>query len=87
MAVKRGRETANRWIGQRMSDPDLDFATLAKANGAVGIGPVRTIAELKGAIAEGAAALKAGKVCLIDAHVDPTEERSAQSSLEVRVTE
>ena len=85
VAVKRGREPANRWIGQRMSDPELDFAKLAEANGAVGLGPIKDVASLKGAIAEGVAALNAGKVCLIDCWVDPTEERSAQSSLEVRV--
>ena len=87
VAVKRGREPANRWIGQRMSDPDVDFATLAKSYGCIGIGPVKSVKEMQGAIKEGVAALKAGKVCLIDAWIDPTEERSAQSSLEVRVTD
>ena len=87
VAVKRGREKDNRWIGQRLADPELDFAKLAEANGAVGIGPVKTVAEAKAAIERGVAALKAGKVCLIDCHIDPTEERSAQSSLEVRVTD
>ena len=85
VAVKRGREPENRWVGQRMSDPELDFAKLAEANGAVGIGPVKTVAEARDAIEKGVAALRAGKVCLIDCHIDPTEERSAQSSLEVRV--
>ena len=87
VAMRRGREPANRWIGQRMSDPDVEFATLARSYGCVGIGPVKDVASLEGAIREGVAALKAGKVCLIDCWVDPTEERSAQSSLEVRVTE
>ncbi len=87
VAVKRGREPANRWVGQSMTNPDVDFATLAKSYGAVGLGPVKTIAELNAAIKEGIAALKAGKVCLIDAWIDPTEERSAQSSLEVRVSD
>jgi thiamine pyrophosphate-dependent acetolactate synthase large subunit-like protein len=87
VAVKRKRETANRWVGQSMTNPDVDFATLAKSYGAVGIGPVKTVEDMEAAIKEGVAALKAGKVCLIDAWVDPTEERSAQSSLEVRVSE
>ena len=85
VAATRGREKDNRWVGQRMADPELDFAKLAEANGAVGIGPVKTVAEAKAAIERGVAALAAGEVCLIDCHVDPTEERSAQSSLEVRV--
>jgi thiamine pyrophosphate-dependent acetolactate synthase large subunit-like protein len=87
VAVKRGREPANRWIGQRLSDPEVDFATLAKSYGCIGIGPVKAVKEMETAVKEGVAALKAGKVCLIDAWVDPTEERSAQSSLEVRVTD
>ena len=87
VAVKRGREPANRWVGQSMTNPDVDFATLAKSYGAVGIGPVKTIAELNAAVKEGIAALRDGKVCLIDAWIDPTEERSAQSSLEVRVSD
>lgn len=87
VAHKRGREPANRWIGQRMADPEVEFATLARSYGCVGIGPVKTVKDLGGAIAEGVAALRAGKVCLIDCWVDPTEERSAQSSLEVRVTD
>ncbi len=87
VANKRKREPANRWIGQRMSDPDVDFATLAKSYGCIGIGPVKTVKDMQAAIKEGVAALRAGKVCLIDAWIDPTEERSAQSSLEVRVTD
>ncbi len=87
VAVKRGREPSNRWVGQRLSNPDVEFATLAKSYGCIGIGPVKTVAELGPAIKEGVAALRAGKVCLIDCWVDPTEERSAQSSLEVRVTD
>jgi thiamine pyrophosphate-dependent acetolactate synthase large subunit-like protein len=87
VAHKRGREPANRWIGQRMADPEVEFATLARSYGCVGIGPVKSVEDLGGAIAEGVAALRAGKVCLIDCWVDPTEERSAQSSLEVRVTD
>ena len=87
VAVRRGREPANRWVGQRMSDPDVDFTTLVKGYGCLGIGPVKTVAALQGAIDEGVAALRAGKVCVIDCWVDPTEERSAQSSLEVRVVE
>ena len=85
VAVTRGREKANRWIGQRMSDPEVEFATLVKGYGCIGLGPIKTVAELGPALAEGVKALRDGKVCVIDCWVDPTEERSAQSSLEVRV--
>jgi thiamine pyrophosphate-dependent acetolactate synthase large subunit-like protein len=76
VARTRGREPANRWIGLRMEDPAPDIAKLAEAQGAVGIGPVRTAAEVQAAIARGVAVLKAGGVCVIDFHVPPPPERS-----------
>ena len=43
MARVRGRPVENRWIGLRMSDPDMDLAGLARDQGAKGYGPVRTV--------------------------------------------
>ena len=40
MAAKRGRPAENRWIGQRIDDPDIDIAAMARTQGALGIGPV-----------------------------------------------
>ena len=34
MARMRGRRVENKWIGQRISDPDIDLAELARAQGA-----------------------------------------------------
>jgi thiamine pyrophosphate-dependent acetolactate synthase large subunit-like protein len=76
VARTRGRNVANRWIGLRMEDPAPDIAKLAEAQGAVGIGPVRTAAEVGAAISQGVAVLKSGGVCVIDFHVDPPPERS-----------
>ena len=76
VARTRGREVKNRWIGLRMEDPAPDIAKLAEAQGAVGIGPVKTAAEVKAAISKGVAVLKSGGVCVIDFHVDPPPERS-----------
>jgi len=76
VARTRGREVKNRWIGLRMEDPAPDIAKLAEAQGAVGIGPVRTATEVKAAIAKGVAVLKSGGVCVIDFHVEPPPERS-----------
>src|SRR5262249_46236177 len=36
----RNRPVENRWIGQRISEPDIDCAGVAKAQGAVGFDPV-----------------------------------------------
>jgi thiamine pyrophosphate-dependent acetolactate synthase large subunit-like protein len=80
IAVRRARPPQNRWIGQRMTDPDLDFAKFVEAQGAVGIGPVKTPAELDAAIKRGVDILKKGGVCLIDVHIEPGEERGAAST-------
>jgi thiamine pyrophosphate-dependent acetolactate synthase large subunit-like protein len=76
VARTRGREVRNRWIGLRMDDPAPDIAKLAEAQGAVGIGPVRSASEVHAAISRGVAVLKAGRVCVIDLHVEPPPERS-----------
>jgi thiamine pyrophosphate-dependent acetolactate synthase large subunit-like protein len=76
VARTRGREVKNRWIGLRMEDPAPDIAKLAEAQGAVGIGPVKTAAGVKAAISKGVAVLKSGGVCVIDFHVEPPAERS-----------
>jgi thiamine pyrophosphate-dependent acetolactate synthase large subunit-like protein len=87
VARRRGREPANRWVGQRLSDPDISFAKLAEAQGAVGIGPVKRSEEVAAAIERGVAVLKSGGVCVIDFHIEPSEERKAQASLGIRATD
>ncbi len=37
VARMRNRPVENKWIGQRISDPDIDLAALARAQGAVGL--------------------------------------------------
>jgi thiamine pyrophosphate-dependent acetolactate synthase large subunit-like protein len=71
VAIARGRPPENRWIGQRIADPDIDLAAMAKAQGAIGIGPVTKTAEIEAAIRQGIEAVQAGSVCLIDARVLP----------------
>ena len=41
VAKERGRPVENKWIGQRIDEPDIDLAMMARAQGAVGIGPVK----------------------------------------------
>ena len=86
VARRRNRPVSNRWIGQRIADPEVDIAGLCSSYGAVGIGPVKNVADLQAAIAKGVEALNAGKVCVIDIHVNPGEERSARSTIEDRKT-
>ena len=69
VARERGRPVENRWIGQSIREPDLDLAALARAQGCVGIGPVEEPKKLVAAMNEAVAAVRAGKVCVVDVHV------------------
>jgi thiamine pyrophosphate-dependent acetolactate synthase large subunit-like protein len=71
VARMRNRPIENKWIGQRISDPDPDLAGLALAQGARGIGPVKKIEDLAKAYAEGIAAVEAGETVVIDVHIEP----------------
>lgn len=71
VAEHRGRPPENRWIGQKISEPDIDIAAMARSQGAEGIGPVTTMADMQPAIERGIAIVKAGGVCVIDARVLP----------------
>lgn len=67
----RHRPVENRWIGQRISDPDIDLAAMARAQGAEGFGPVRTEAELAAALTSAIAAVEGGAVAVVDVQVEP----------------
>jgi thiamine pyrophosphate-dependent acetolactate synthase large subunit-like protein len=71
VAKARGRPPENRWIGQRISEPDIDLAAMARAQGATGIGPVTRVADMQPAIEQGIETARAGGVCVIDARVQP----------------
>ena len=69
VAKVRGRPVANRWIGQAISEPDIDIAAMARAQGCLGIGPVADPKGLVAALSEGIAAVRAGKPCVVDVRV------------------
>ncbi|MDH3287590.1 MAG: thiamine pyrophosphate-binding protein [Betaproteobacteria bacterium] len=71
VARTRHRPVENRWIGQRIGNPDVDIAAIARAQGATGIGPVTHPAEVQPALEKGIEAVGAGGVCVIDARVLP----------------
>jgi hypothetical protein len=71
MARARNRPVENKWIGQRLSDPDIDLAAMAQAQGAVGFGPVEDAASLPGVLADAVAAVRAGEVVVVDVRVLP----------------
>jgi thiamine pyrophosphate-dependent acetolactate synthase large subunit-like protein len=71
VARMRNRPVENRWIGQRISDPDIDLAAMGRAQGAQGFGPVQTAAELAEALRSAIAAVEEGAVAVVDTRVEP----------------
>jgi thiamine pyrophosphate-dependent acetolactate synthase large subunit-like protein len=69
VAKMRGRPVENRWIGQRIADPEPDLAGFARAQGIEAEGPIRTHAELEAAILRGLDAAAEGRPYLLDVHV------------------
>jgi thiamine pyrophosphate-dependent acetolactate synthase large subunit-like protein len=71
VARMRNRPPENRWIGQRISDPDIDCAALGAAQGAVGFPPVMKTGDLMPIFAKAIAAVEAGQVAVVDVRVEP----------------
>ena len=71
VARMRNRPVENKWIGQRISDPDIDLAQLAHAQGARGFGPVDDVRRLEPMLAEALAVVEAGGVAVVDVRVAP----------------
>ena len=67
----RNRPVENRWIGQRISEPDIDLAGMARAQGAQGFGPVTDAAELIPTFEKAIAAVEAGAIVVVDVRVEP----------------
>jgi thiamine pyrophosphate-dependent acetolactate synthase large subunit-like protein len=71
VARMRNRPVENKWIGQRMVEPDIDLAALARAQGALGLGPITAYDELAPAYAQAIAAVEQEGVAVIDVRVEP----------------
>jgi thiamine pyrophosphate-dependent acetolactate synthase large subunit-like protein len=67
----RNRPPENRWIGQRISDPDIDCAALGRAQGAVGFAPVMKTGDLVPTFEKAVAAVEQGQVAVVDVRVEP----------------
>jgi thiamine pyrophosphate-dependent acetolactate synthase large subunit-like protein len=71
MARARNRPVENKWIGQRMSDPEVDLAAMGRAQGAQGFGPVTKPGDLAAVLEKAIAAVDAGGVAVVDVRVEP----------------
>ena len=71
VARERSRPVENKWIGQRIDQPGIDLAAMARAQGALGFGPVAGIEELKPALEAALKAVREGATCVVDVRVIP----------------
>ena len=69
VARERGRPVENRWIGQRIAEPDIDLAAMGRAQGAVGFGPVTEPKGLDAALRDAIDAVRGGAVAVVDIRV------------------
>jgi thiamine pyrophosphate-dependent acetolactate synthase large subunit-like protein len=81
VARMRNRPVENRWIGQRIADPEIDLAQLARAQGALGFGPVADGATLAATFSDAIAAVEAGAVAVVDVRVAPGYAPAAVAGL------
>jgi thiamine pyrophosphate-dependent acetolactate synthase large subunit-like protein len=71
VARMRSRPVENRWVGQRISEPDIDLSSMARAQGAQGFGPVKSIEDLAPTLEKAIAAVEAGETVVVDVWVEP----------------
>jgi acetolactate synthase-1/2/3 large subunit len=71
MARVRRRPVENRWVGQRLADPPVNFAGLARDLGVEGFGPIEDPAELADAYRRAVAAVAEGRPALVDVRITP----------------
>jgi thiamine pyrophosphate-dependent acetolactate synthase large subunit-like protein len=75
VATVRRRPKQNAWIGQRMTNPALDMAMLARAQGWEGAGPITTATELRVSLDKAVATVRAGGRVLLDVRIEVELER------------
>jgi thiamine pyrophosphate-dependent acetolactate synthase large subunit-like protein len=81
VARARNRPVENRWIGQRIDDPDIDLARMAQAQGAAGFGPVQRVDDMADVFDEAIRAVERGAVAVVDVRVAPGYAPSATAAL------
>ena len=71
MAARLGRGIENAHIGTTITDPNVDYATVARGFGVHGEGPVVDPKDLAPALTRAIAAVKSGQPALVDVVTDP----------------
>jgi hypothetical protein len=71
MAGQRGRGSGRSHIGNVISDPNINYASLAKSYGMYSEGPVEHPRDLAGAYQRALAKVRAGEPALVDVISQP----------------
>ncbi len=71
MAARHGRGISNAHIGTTLTNPNVDYAAMAKSFGVYAEGPITDPKDLGPAIKRAVAVLKRGEPALIDVITDP----------------
>ena len=71
MAARHGRDVGNAAIGTTITDPNIDYATIARAMGVYGEGPITDPKDLAPALARAIAVVKGGETAVVDVVTDP----------------
>lgn len=71
MAARHGRGISNTEVGIAITNPNVDYATVARGFGVHGEGPITDPNELGPALKRALAAVKAGQPALVDVVTDP----------------
>src|SRR5262252_1848719 len=71
MAARAQRDVSKVDIGNAITDPDIDYATMAKAYGMYGIGPIENPADLGPALKKAIDVVKRGEPALVDVISQP----------------
>jgi len=71
MAARHNRGITNTEIGITITDPNVDYATVAKGFGVHGEGPITDPKDLGPALKRAIATVKSGQPALVDVVTDP----------------
>jgi thiamine pyrophosphate-dependent acetolactate synthase large subunit-like protein len=70
VAKDRDRPVENRWIGMRISEPNIDLGALSRSLGVDAGEPISRMGDLLPALEAGLKKVEAGEPYFIDIHVD-----------------
>ncbi len=71
MAARAERDVSRVGIGNDITSPNIDYATMARAYGMLGIGPIENPADLGPALKKAVEAVKRGEPALVDVVSQP----------------